>query len=174
MSTTWVEVAQERGVVLLIWLPCLLGVGALRICVIGDDELDHGLGAAVRVGGADGAVLGDGDHVLPFCGVAVDGGRGGEDDVRDVVFGHAAQEDNGSIDVYAVVFEGLLRGLADSLGVVSLWKTWSDQERCRRNWYGSQGRRAPTFKAAKWITLSISGCASKTFSRAGSSVTSTW
>lgn len=121
MSTTRVEVAQERGVVLLIWFPCLLGVGSLRICVISDDELNGGLGAAVRVGGADGTVLGDGNHVLPFCGVTVDGSGGGENDVRDGVFGHASQENNGSIDVYAVVFEGLLRGLADSLGGVSLW-----------------------------------------------------
>lgn len=116
VSTTWVEVAQERSVVLLIWLPSLLGVGALRVYEIGDDELDGGLGAAVWVGGADWAVLRNGDHVFPFCGVAVDGGGGGEDNVRDGVLLHAAKEDDGAVDVYAVVFEGLLRGLADGLG----------------------------------------------------------
>lgn len=116
MGTTWVEVAEECSVVLLVWPTCLLGVVALRIYVVGDDKLDGGLGAAVWVGGTDGTVFWDGDHVLPFCGVAVDGGRGGEDYVRDGILVHAAQENDGAIDVYAVVFEGLLRGLADSLG----------------------------------------------------------
>ena len=116
MGTTWVEIAQKRGVVLLIWLSSLLSVVALRIYVVCDNTLDHGLGAAVWVGGADGAVLRDGDHVLPFCGVAVDGGGGGEDDVRDGVFSHTAQENDGAIDVHAVIFERLLGGLADGLG----------------------------------------------------------
>lgn len=116
VGTTWVEVAQERGIVLLVWLSCLLGVGALRIDEVGDYKLDGGLGAAVWVGGADRAVLRDRDHVFPFRGVSVDGSGGGEDDVWDGVLGHAAKEDDSAVDVYAVVFEGLLGGLADGLG----------------------------------------------------------
>lgn len=116
VSTAWVEVAQERGVVLLKWLPCLLGVGALRIYVVGDYKLDHGLSTSIRVGGADWAVLRDWDHVLPFCGIAVNGRGGGEDDIWDRVFLHAAQEDYCAVDVNTVVFERLLRGLADGLG----------------------------------------------------------
>lgn len=174
VGTTWVEVAEERSVVLLVWLSCLLGVVALRIYVIGDDELDGGLGAAVWVGGADGAVLRDGDHVLPFCGVAVDGGGGGEDYVRDGVLGHAAQKYDSAIDVYAVVFEGLLRGLADSLGGMLVRGHGLAERDYGRNWNRPSVLRELTFKAAKCITLSISGCASKTFSSAGSSVTSTW
>ena len=121
VGAAWVEVAEQGGVVLLEGLAGLLGVGALGVDEVGDDVLDHGLGAAVGVGGADGAVLGDGDHVLPLRGVAIDGGRGGEDDVGHVVLRHAAEEDDGAVDVDAVVFEGLDGGLADGLkGDVSL------------------------------------------------------
>ena len=58
---------------------------------------------SVDVGGADGAVLGDGDHVGDAGGVAVDGGGRGEDDVGDVVFDHGGEEGNGTADVDAVV-----------------------------------------------------------------------
>lgn len=111
-----VEVPQQRAVPLLEGLPGLLQVAALRLDVVGDDHLDGGLCAAVGVRGADGAALRDGDHVREARGVAVDGGRGGEDDVGDGVPGHGAEEGHGAADVDAVVLEGDLGGLADGLG----------------------------------------------------------
>ena len=107
MRASRVEVSQQCPIVLLVWLPRLLRVVALRIDVIRDDQFDRGLCATVWVCGADWAVLRDGDHVLPLRRVAVHGCRGGEDDVGDVVLVHAAEEDDGAIDVDAVVFEGL-------------------------------------------------------------------
>ena len=110
-----VEVPQQAGVPLLEGLPRLAQVVALGLDVVGDDHLVDGLGAAVGVRWADGAALGDGDHVREARGVAVDGGGRGEDDVGDVVLGHGAQERHGAADVDAVVLEGDLAGLADGL-----------------------------------------------------------
>ncbi|POR37440.1 Putative quinone oxidoreductase [Tolypocladium paradoxum] len=101
-----VEVAQQRGVPLLKGLAGLVEVAALGVDAVGDDVLDHRLGAAVGVGRADGAVLGDGDHVGEARRVAVDGGRRGEDDVGDVVALHGPQQGDAAADVDAVVLEG--------------------------------------------------------------------
>lgn len=105
MRTARVEVAQQSAVPLLEGLALLLQVGALGIDVVGDDVLNHGLGAAVGVGRANGAVLGDGDHVGESSGIAVDGGGGGEDNVGDIVAGHGLEERNAAADVDAVVLE---------------------------------------------------------------------
>lgn len=111
-----VEVAQKRGVPLVAALALLLCIVALRSDVIGDDLLVEELCLAVRICGAQRAVLRDGDHVLEAGGVAVDGGGRGEDDVRDVVLGHGSEKANCAVDVDAVVLEGDLSRLADSLG----------------------------------------------------------
>lgn len=99
-----VEIPEEGGVPVLGGFPGLLEVGALGFDVVGDAGFDGGFGAAVGVGGADGAGFGDGDHVFEAGGVAVDGGGGGEDDVGDVVAGHGGEEADGAVDVGAVVF----------------------------------------------------------------------
>ena len=117
MGTARVEVAEVGTVPLLEGLASLLEVVALGIDVVGDDILDDGLGAAVGVGGADGAVFGDGDHVLEAGGIAVDGGGGGEDDVGDIVAGHGAHKGDAAADVDAVVLEGNLARLADGLQI---------------------------------------------------------
>lgn len=119
MGTAGVEVSQKRTVPLLERLAGLLQVVALGIDVVGDDILDGGLGAAVGVGRADGAVLGDGNHVGDTRGIAIDGGGRGEDDVGDVVAGHGAEERDAATDVDAVVLERDLGRLADSLDLVS-------------------------------------------------------
>ena len=76
MGTAGVEVAEESAVPLLERLTGLLEVAALSLDVVGNDIFDNGLGAAVGVGGADGAVFGDRDHVLEAGGIAIDGSGG--------------------------------------------------------------------------------------------------
>lgn len=117
MRTARVEVAQQSAVPLLEGLALLLQVGALGIDIVGDDVLNHGLGAAVGVGRANGAVLGDGDHVGESSGIAVDGGGGGEDNVGDIVAGHGLEERNAAADVDAVVLERDNGRLSDSLEI---------------------------------------------------------
>ncbi|KND92431.1 putative quinone oxidoreductase [Tolypocladium ophioglossoides CBS 100239] len=102
VGAAWVKVAQQGAVPLLEGLAGLLEVAALGVDAVGDDVLDHRLGAAVGVGGADRAVLGDGDHVGEARCVAVDGGRRGEDDVGDVVALHGPQEGDAAADVDAL------------------------------------------------------------------------
>lgn len=103
MSTARVEVAEQSTVPLLKGLASLLEVVALGVDVVGNDVLNGGLCAAVGVGRADGAILGDGDHVGEAGGIAVDCSRRGENNVADVVAGHGAQERNAAADVDAVV-----------------------------------------------------------------------
>lgn len=52
-----------------------------------------------------------------FRGIAIDGGRGGEDDVVDVVFLHAAEKGNGSANVDAIVLERNFCGFTNRLAV---------------------------------------------------------
>jgi hypothetical protein len=101
--------------VLVAALTSLLGRVALRVDVVGDHGLDAELCVAVRVGGAQRALFGDGDHVGEASGIAVDGCGGGEDNVGHVVLLHAAQQAEGAEDVDAVVLERDLAGLADGL-----------------------------------------------------------
>lgn len=115
MCTAWVEVPQQGTVELLIWLARLLVVPPFRLQILGDDGLDHDLCLAVGVGGADWAVLGDRNHVRNAGGIAVDGGRRGEDNVGDIVLLHGAQERDAAADIDAVVLERDQAGFADSL-----------------------------------------------------------
>lgn len=153
-------------------LASLLRLSALGVDVVGDHGLDTELGVTVRVGRAERALFGDGDHVGEAGCIAVDGRRGREDDVGDVVLGHAAQEAERAEDVDAVVLERDLARLADGL-----------VKRVSVRWF----LRFPTinvpdshalaialltFNAAKWMTLSMSGCASKILSSSFSSVMS--
>lgn len=118
MGTAGVEVSQKGTVPLLVLLTSLLQVVALSVDKVGDDVLNHGLGAAVGVGRPNGAMLGDRDHVGEAGGIAVDGGGGGEDDVVDVVALHGAEKSDAAADIDTVVLEGNLAGLADSLRMV--------------------------------------------------------
>lgn len=110
-----VEVAQQSTVPLLERLALLLQVVALSVDVVGDDVLNHGLGAAVGVGRANGAVLGDGNHVGESSRIAVDGGGRGEDNVGDIVAGHGLEEGDAAADIDAVVLERDHGGLSDGL-----------------------------------------------------------
>ena len=89
--------------------------------MVRDDQLDGAFCAAIWVCGADGAVLGDGNHVGHAGCIAIDGGRRGEDDVGYTVLGHAAQEGDGSADIDAVIFEGLLTRFSNSLEAGLRW-----------------------------------------------------
>lgn len=115
MATSGVEISEQTGVELIAALAGLLRFCALGVDVVGDHGLDAELGVSVRVGGTERAVFGDGDHVGEASGVAVDGRGGRENDVGDVVLGHAAQEAEGAVDVDIVVVEGDLARLADGL-----------------------------------------------------------
>lgn len=79
-------------------------------------ELNHHLGAAVRVGRANRAVFRNRDHALKASGIAVDGRRGGEDDILDSVVVHDTDKVDGASDVDAVVLGGDFGGFTDSLG----------------------------------------------------------
>lgn len=117
VGTGGVEVAEQSTVPLLGLglIAGLDGVVALGIDQVGDGVLDGELGVAVGVGGAQRAVLGDGDHVGEAGGITVNGGGAGEDDVGDIVLDHGAQEVDGAVDVDQVVVQGLLARLANSL-----------------------------------------------------------
>lgn len=115
VRTARVEVPQQGSVPLLVGLVRLLEVVALGLDVVGDDALDHGFRAAVGVCRANWAVLGDGDHAGNAGGVAVDGRRGREDDVGDIVLGHRPQQRDAAADIDAVVFQRDLSRLAHSL-----------------------------------------------------------
>ena len=117
VATSRVEVSEESGVVLAASLAILLCLAAFGVDVVGDHGLDTELGVAVRVGRAERALFGDGDHVREAGGIAVDGCGGREDDVGDVVLGHAAQETERAEDVDAVVLERDLARLADGLAM---------------------------------------------------------
>lgn len=116
MGAARVEVPQQSTVPLLERLARLLGIVPLGVDEIGDDQFDGALGASVRVGRANWAVLRDGDHVGDTSGIAVDRGGRREHNVRHIVLGHAPEEDNGASYIDAVVFERLLAGFAHSLG----------------------------------------------------------
>lgn len=105
VGTARIEVSQVGTVPLLKGLASLLCVLSLAVDEVLNDELDGAFGSAVWVGRADGAVLGDGNHVLESSSISVDGRGGREDDVGDIVPLHGAQEGNGAADIDAVVLE---------------------------------------------------------------------
>src|SRR5699024_9691586 len=77
---------------------------------VGENALGEGFGGAVGVGGAaHGEILTDG-HA---GGVAVDGGRGGEDDVMAVVAAHNIQDVQRATQVVGVVLDGFGDALAN-------------------------------------------------------------
>lgn len=117
MRASGVEVAQQGSVPLLslLLLASLGESSALSIDHIGDGRLNGELGVAVRVGWAERALLGDGDHVGETGCITVDGGRAGEDDVVDVVADHGPQEAEGALNIDAVVVERFLGRFTDGL-----------------------------------------------------------
>lgn len=128
-----------------------------------DNIFNHALCSSIWVCGPNWAVFGDGDHVRYLsCIVTVDGGRRGEDDIGYIVLDHASEEGDCSANIYAIVFDWDFGGFTNSL----------DRSVCACANVG--GSLEGTLRAAKWITLSMFGCAAKTLSRPSSSVTSTW
>ena len=122
-----VEVAEEGGVPVVTGFGFFLCEEALRVDMVGDEIFDGGFGAAIGVGGTDGALFGDGDHVGEAGRVAVDRGGGGEDDVGDIVFGHGGEEVDGAVDIGAPVFEGNFPRFSHCLCSVSV-----TLERCHK------------------------------------------
>lgn len=115
MGAAGVEVSEQSAVPGLVGLALLLQVVSLGVDEVGNGGLNGGLGVAVGVGGPNGAILGDGDHVGEAGGVAVNGGGGGEDNVVDIVALHGAEEGDTSADIDAVVVERSHARLADGL-----------------------------------------------------------
>ena len=115
MRTSRIEVSQQSSIPLLKRLVRLLCVVALSINEVGDNQLNCALGSSIGVCRADWAVFWDGNHIGDSGRITVDGGGGGEDNVRDIVLLHAAQENDGSAYVHAVVLERDLARLTDCL-----------------------------------------------------------
>lgn len=117
VSTSGVEVAKEGRVPLLgvIRLSSFGGIVALSVDDVGDGGLNGELGVSVGVGGAQRALLGDGNHVGEAGSITVDGGRAGEDNVGDIVADHGAKETESAVDVDHVVVQWSFTGLANGL-----------------------------------------------------------
>lgn len=94
-------------------------VVALSFDMVGDAGFDGSFGAAVGVGGTDGAFFGNGDHMGKASRVAIDGGRGGEDDVGDIVLCHRREEADGPVDICAIVLQRNLTRFANCLRLIS-------------------------------------------------------
>ena len=120
MRSGGIEVTEQSTIPMRRVFPFLFEIVALGFNMIGDDHFIGGFGTAVRIGGADWAVFWDRDHVRKTCCVAINGGGRREDDVGDVMLGHAAEQAYRTVDIGAVVFKGYLAGLADCLVGVSL------------------------------------------------------
>lgn len=103
MRSGGVEVAQKSPVPLRARLALLLCIVALSVDVIGDERFHGILGVAVRIGGSEGTVLGDGNHALEACRITVHSGGRGKDNVGDIVAGHGAEERDAAAHVDAVV-----------------------------------------------------------------------
>lgn len=84
---------------------CFFEVISLGFDVVRDDGLVGRLGTAIGIGRANWAVFRNRDHVRKACCVTIDCGRGGKNDVGDIVLGHAAEEADRSVDICAVVFQ---------------------------------------------------------------------
>lgn len=114
-----IEIAKKSSVPVVSRFPLLLEIIALGFDVICDTSLHGGLGASVGVGRTDWAVFRNGYHVFEAGGVAVDGGRRGEDDFGDIVACHGRQKADGAVDIRAVVFKRNLARFTNSLRLVS-------------------------------------------------------
>jgi hypothetical protein len=112
-----VEVSKQTGVPLLnaFSVAVLLCLRTLGRDVVGDHELGGEFGVSVWVCRAQRALFRDGDHAGDTGCVAVDGGRGGVDDVGDVVASGGAQEGESAIDIDAVVIQGDFPGFSHGL-----------------------------------------------------------
>lgn len=117
MRTCRVEVSEQPGVPLLdaFGVAVLLCLRTLSGDVVGDHELRGELGVSVWVCRAQRALFGDGDHARDTGCVAVDGGRGGVNDVGDVMASSRAQKGEGTIDIDAVIIQGDFTGLSYGL-----------------------------------------------------------
>lgn len=85
-----VEISQQSSIPGFNRLAFFLQLVPLSLDVIDDDQFDCALCSTVWVCGADWAVLRNGNHVGNSSRITVDGGRGGEDDVANIVGGHAS------------------------------------------------------------------------------------
>lgn len=114
MGARRVEVSQQAGIPFLdsLGVTLFLCFGALRADVVGDHEFRGEFRVSVRVGWAEWAFFGDGDHAGDTGGIAVDRGRGGVDNVGDIVAGSGAQEGEGAVDIDTVVVQGDLSGFS--------------------------------------------------------------
>ena len=104
MRASRVEVAEESGVPVGTGFALFLEVVTLGFDVVCDASFNGRLGAAVGVRRANWADFGNGYHVFEAGGIAVDGGRGGKDDVGNIVACHGGQEADGAVNIGAVVF----------------------------------------------------------------------
>lgn len=119
MTPGRIEISQQCPVPVFPTLALLLKIVTLSFDVVSDQRLDSGFCAAIRICGSDGTYFWDGNHVFETCSISIDGGRGGEDDIRDIMASHRREKTDGAIDVCPPVFQGNLSRFAYSLGTVS-------------------------------------------------------
>lgn len=117
MSTARVEVAEQSAVPLLEGLARLFGLPPFGFNMVANDGLNHHLCMTICVGGANGAVLGNGDHARNTGGITVDSGGGREDNVGDIVLGHGAEQGDAAADIDTVVLQWDFARLANGLQV---------------------------------------------------------
>ena len=115
MASRRVEVPQQRSVPLLASLARLFRIIPLRIHKIRDHILHRELRVPIRIRRSQRTLLGDGYHVLEPRRVAVHRRGAREDDVRDMMLLHAAQQAQRAVDIHAVVIEWDLARLAHGL-----------------------------------------------------------
>lgn len=133
MTSRRIEVSQQCAVPVIPILPLLLEIVTLGLNMISDQGLDCSFCATIWICGTDGAMFWDGNHVFETCSIAVDGGRGGEDDVGDIMTSHRREQADGAIDVCPPIFQRNLSRFAYGLGTISRTSTASHLTYADRN-----------------------------------------
>ena len=105
MRTCRIEITEQSGVPVRSIFAGFCSIVTLCLDVVGDDVFVCGLGASIGVCRADRAMLWNWNHVWKACGVAIDGGRRGENDVGHIVLGHATEQADCAVHICAIVFK---------------------------------------------------------------------
>jgi len=115
VGTGWVEVAEKSAVPLATILALFLCECPLGIDEICDEQLDGVFCVSIWVCWAKRAVLWNWNHIWEAGGITVNGGRGGEDNVGNVVLLHGTKKGDGTANIDAEVLLWDLGRLANSL-----------------------------------------------------------
>lgn len=87
--------------------------------MVSDDALDRGLCSSIGICWADRAMFRDGNHIGESSCVAIDGSRGGEDDIKHIVFGHRTEKADCAVNIGTVIFERNFSRFSNSLEMIN-------------------------------------------------------